>query len=68
MNIAALAIARNGLANRNRLNNFNDSEEFFLSTLQDIAGSGTTLAEDLLSRYRGPWQGEVDPIFSEQAY
>ncbi|CUA88289.1 glutamate--cysteine ligase, plant type [Chelatococcus sambhunathii] len=63
-----LAIARTGLARRGRLNADGRDETHFLAPLDRIAGEGRTLAEDLLVRYHGPWQGSVDPVFSEYAY
>ncbi|APF36863.1 glutamate--cysteine ligase [Chelatococcus daeguensis] len=63
-----LAIARTGLARRGRLNADGRDETHFLDPLDRIAGEGRTLAEDLLVRYHGPWQGSVDPVFSEYAY
>ncbi|ALA18143.1 MULTISPECIES: glutamate--cysteine ligase [unclassified Chelatococcus] len=63
-----LAIARTGLARRGRLNADGRDETHFLAPLDRIAGEGRTLAEDLLARYEGLWQGSVDPAFSEYAY
>ncbi len=63
-----LAIARTGLARRGRLNADGRDETHFLAPLDRIAVEGRTLAEDLLARYEGPWQGSVDPAFSEYAY
>lgn len=63
-----LAIARTGLARRGRLNADGRDETHFLAPLDRIAAEGRTLAEDLLARYEGPWQGSVDPAFSEYAY
>jgi len=63
-----LAIARTGLARRGRLNADGRDETHFLAPLDRIAVEGRTLAEDLLARYEGPWQGSIDPAFSEYAY
>jgi glutamate--cysteine ligase len=29
---------------------------------------GITPAEELLEKYRGPWNGSIEPIFNEYAY
>jgi glutamate--cysteine ligase len=63
-----LAVAREGLARRNRLSSDGDTEAHFLNTLQRIVDAGRTPAEDLLELYRGRWHGSVDPVFTELAY
>ncbi|MDB5361291.1 MAG: glutamate--cysteine ligase [Rhodospirillales bacterium] len=63
-----LAIARDGLHRRARRNNVGDDEGFFLDTLFQIAGSGRTPAEELLSDYETKWNRSVDPVFTDYAY
>ena len=63
-----LAIARQGLHRRARRNNVGDTEGFFLDTLFQIAGTGRTQAEELLSDYETKWNRSVDPIFTDYAY
>jgi glutamate--cysteine ligase len=63
-----LAIARQGLHRRARLNNSSDNEGYFLDTLFTIAGSGQTPAEELLSDYHEKWHDQIDPIYTEYAY
>jgi glutamate--cysteine ligase len=63
-----LAIAREGLHRRARRNNVGDDEGFFLDTLFQIAGSGRTPAEELLSDYETKWNRSVDPVFTDYAY
>ena len=63
-----LAIARGGLVRRGKLNSDGEDESHFLAPLEEVAASGKTLAEDMLTRYNGAWKGSVDPVFSEFAY
>ena len=63
-----LAIARQGLHRRARRNHVGDDEGFFLDTLFQIAGTGRTQAEELLSDYETKWNRSVDPIFTDYAY
>ena len=64
----AVAISRRGLVGRGRLNSDGNDESHFLAPLEEAVARGTTLAEELLSLYRGRWNGSVEPIFSEYAY
>jgi glutamate--cysteine ligase len=63
-----LALSRDGLERRARVNDLGDDETIFLATLDRIADAGRTHAEDLIDRYRGPWCRSVDPVFFEEAY
>jgi glutamate--cysteine ligase len=63
-----LAMAREGLRRRARLSGMGDDESHFLDTLFGIAGSGRTLADELLEQYADRWAGDIDPIFREHAY
>jgi len=63
-----LEIAEAGLRGRARAGKTSPDETEYLQTLRPIADSGVTLAEDLLQRFHGPWQGSVDPIYRELAY
>jgi glutamate--cysteine ligase len=63
-----LAIAREGLKRRARLNaGFND-ETGFLSDLDEIAASGLTPADRWLELYNGPWGGSVSPVYEAGTY
>ncbi len=62
-----VAIAREGLKRRNRLNGGMLDETVFLNPLVEIADSGVTPAERLLELYHGPWQGDANRVF-ELAY
>jgi glutamate--cysteine ligase len=66
--LRVLEIARAGLARRARLDNWGDDECHFLDTLDAIAETGISPADELLGLYHGPWQGSVDPVFREFAY
>lgn len=63
-----LAIAREGLRARRKMNAIGEDESIFLETLFAIAGSGRTLSDDLLEAYHGVWQGDIDCLYRERAY
>lgn len=66
--LQALAIARQGLKARAKLNASGDDETGFLSELDEIAATGVTPAERLLERYRTEWNGDVEQAFVACAY
>jgi glutamate--cysteine ligase len=63
-----VAIAKQGLKNRARLNAAMVDETVHLAELEEIAGSGITPAERLLELYNGPWKGDVRHVFEDFAY
>jgi glutamate--cysteine ligase len=63
-----LAMAREGLRRRARLNGIGEDESYFLDTLFAIAGSGRTLADELLEEFSTKWGGDIDPLYREHAY
>lgn len=63
-----LALARNGLRNRARLDATGRDEAHYLDPLSAIADSGRTSAEELLDLYRGPWHESVDPVFKDHVF
>jgi glutamate--cysteine ligase len=65
---AALAISRQGLKSRARLNSAGGDETHFLSELDDIAQTGVTPAERLLERYHAEWGRNIDAVFEACAY
>jgi glutamate--cysteine ligase len=65
---AILAIARGGLAARARLDATGADEGRYLDPLDEIVASGKTLAERLLDRYHGDWNGDMDRVYDEMAY
>jgi len=62
-----LAMARKGLAHRGNKDARGQDETQFLDPL-DAVIAGRTQAEELIERFKGPWQGSVDPAFSECVY
>jgi glutamate--cysteine ligase len=63
-----LALARNGLARRDRLDAHGCDETRFLEPLEEFVGRGITPAEELLEKYYGSWDKSVEPAFTEYAY
>jgi glutamate--cysteine ligase len=61
-------IAREGLKARARKSGLNADESIFLDEIEAIAETGVTPAEELLARYRGPWDRDIEHIFTECAY
>ena len=64
----ALAIARQGLKSRAKLNSSGDDETHFLAELDDIAHTGITPAERLLERWKTDWKGDMSKGFEACAY
>ncbi len=50
------------------MDSYGDDEGHFLDSLDDVAQSGRTLAEEFLDKYETEWNGSVDPLFKEYAY
>lgn len=63
-----LDIARHGLRRRQRFSGGMVDETGYLSELEEIAESGITPAEKLLSLYNGRWEGDVTRVYAEFAY
>jgi glutamate--cysteine ligase len=63
-----LAMAREGLRRRARTDAMGEDESYFLDTLFAIAGSGRTLADELLEEFTERWNGDIDAIYREHAY
>jgi glutamate--cysteine ligase len=63
-----LGLAHSGLRRRNRLDAAGRDETRHLQPLDEIVARGTTPAEQLLDRYKGPWKHSVEPIYAEYAY
>ena len=63
-----VAIARQGLKARARLDGAGNDETGFLTDLEEIAESGITAAERKRALFEGRWGGKVDPVFEEFAY
>ena len=63
-----LAVADAGLARRARLNGAGDTEQGFLGPLHEIAASGLTNADRMLSAFAGPWADSVTPVYDAESY
>ena len=64
----ALALAEAGLTARARLNDRGADEAQFLAVLRDRVNRGATAADDLLTKYKGEWQGDLSRIYADCAY
>jgi glutamate--cysteine ligase len=62
-----LALSRQGLARRARLDPAAGDETRYLDPLDGIVERGRTVADDLIAAYKGPWQGSIDPVFEATA-
>jgi glutamate--cysteine ligase len=63
----ALAISRDGLRARARLDARGRDETIHLAPLEAIAAGGPTQAERWLERYHGPWRGDAAHMLREAA-
>jgi glutamate--cysteine ligase len=63
-----LAIAKQGLKNRNRLSGGLVDESGYLAELEHIAETGVTPAERLLELYQTRWSGDASRVFEDFAY
>ncbi|HTV32785.1 MAG TPA: glutamate-cysteine ligase family protein, partial [Methylocella sp.] len=63
----ALAIARDGLARRNRRDSSGQDEAAFLAPLERVI-SEMSEAERLIEKYKTQWRGNVDSVFEDCAY
>ena len=63
-----VAIAREGLKRRNRLNGAMSDERGYLADLEEIVDSGLTPAERLLDLYNGPWGRDISSVYEAAAY
>ena len=62
-----LGLAEAGLAARGQLAGGAD-ETGFLAVLRERVERGATLADDLLAKYHGEWQGDLTRIYADTAY
>ena len=63
-----LALARQGLARRRRLDAAGNDESRYLHSIEDYVVRGITPAEELLQKFNGSWQRSVGSVFKEYAY
>ncbi|OAM74374.1 glutamate--cysteine ligase [Devosia elaeis] len=61
----AVGIAEAGLVRRNRLDEKGRDETIYLAPLEETVRTGKSPAERWLEKFRGPWNGDVTPIFKE---
>jgi glutamate--cysteine ligase len=64
----ALRISRLGLRNRREINAKSQDETIYLAPIERLVGAGKTVADELLERFDGPWQGCIDKVFEEFAF
>jgi glutamate--cysteine ligase len=64
----SLAIAKDGLKRRKRLNDEGNDESVFLAPLEEVTARGTTSAEELLRLYRTEWQEDMARVFKHLTY
>jgi len=62
-----LEISEAGLERRARLDSKGRDERLFLKPLHDALAHGVP-ADRLLAAYEGPWQGNIERLFQEEAY
>ena len=63
-----LALARQGLKRRNRLDRDGRDESWHLEPIEQIAADAQTPAEQMLVKYHGVWGGSVDPVYREYVF
>jgi glutamate--cysteine ligase len=63
-----LAISRNGLKSRARLDRHGRDETMFLDPLFDLVDAGKTQADLLIEKFSHDWAGKVTPVFETNAY
>jgi len=66
--LEVLHIAHAGLRHRAQINPLGQNETVYLEPLFDLVHNGKTVADELLERFHGPWEGCIDPIFEEFAF
>ncbi|WP_181705971.1 glutamate--cysteine ligase [Chthonobacter rhizosphaerae] len=64
----AVALSREGLARRARLNSAGADETVYLAPVEETLALGRTQAEILLDRYRTSWDGSLEPVFADHVY
>jgi len=64
----ALGLAEQGLRRRQRLNTSGKDEAVFLAPLHEIAASGITPAEAMLTAYKTDWAGDVTKAYQAYSY
>ncbi|MET0678132.1 MAG: glutamate--cysteine ligase, partial [Bradyrhizobium sp.] len=57
-----------GLRRRARLDQMGRDESRYLEPLDRTVDSGKTPAEDMLDKFHGPWNGSVEPAYTEYCF
>ena len=63
-----LKLSREGLRNRNILNENGDSEEIFLDPLQKIISSGKSSSDDLIKKFSNNWNKNLVNMYKEYTF
>ena len=63
-----LKLSREGLRNRNILNENGDSEEIFLDPLQKILSSGKSSSDDLIKKFSNNWNKNLVNMYKEYTF
>ena len=63
-----VALSREGLKRRARLDRSGRDESHFLAPVEETVERGETPAEVLLKYFNGEWKGSVEPVFTALAY
>ena len=63
-----LSVSNAGLISRSKLGGGGYNETHFLSALQESIETGKTPADELLDKYNGDWNGNLNKIYSEFSY
>ena len=66
--LQVLAIARDGLVRRARIDVDGNDESVYLDVLDHIASTGRSAADEKLAHFHGDWNGSVEPLFKHYAY
>ncbi len=68
LSLAALAISREGLNARARLNAHGENESVFLQELDMFARSGQSNADRLIAAFKGGWDGDILRAYTDCIY
>jgi len=63
-----LAISRDGLNARAKLNTHGENETIFLQELEEIARTGRTEADQLLDMFHNEWNGDISKVYEVAIY
>ncbi len=63
-----LALSREGLKRRARLNNSDEDERIHLAAVEETVATGKSPADQMLDLYHGEWGGDASKAFRDYAY